>query len=173
MCFTCKKVLKLTIFGAKIQIIFFSKANREADCTICEAGIQSIVDILKGLQPRIEASVTEDLCESKSLEQCNVIVTVLTQEILDFEGLTGSCGFSSPINSDDVYCDRPAGECFVDVFLNFFEDVEVKSMIADKLKSEMSWDMAKAETVVQDAINALFYAIFKNEIEVCPENRRK
>ena len=102
-----------------------------------------------------------------------MIVTVLTQEILDFEGLTGSCGFSSPINSDDVYCDRPAGECFVDVFLNFFEDVEVKSMIADKLKSEMSWDMAKAETVVQDAINALFYAIFKNEIEVCPENHRK
>ena len=172
MCFTCKKVLKLTIFGAKIQIIFFSKANREADCTICEAGIQSIVDILKGLQPRIEASVTEDLCESKSLEQCNVIVTVLTQEILDFEGLTGSCGFSSPINPDDVYCDRPAGECFAGVLFNFLRDFEVQSMIADKLKTEMSWDMAKAETVVRDAVGAFLGSIMKNEIEICPEDRK-
>ena len=97
-----------------------------------------------------------------------MIVTVLTQEILDFEGLTGSCGFSSPIDSDDVYCDRPAGECFVDVFLNFFEDVEVKSMIADKLKTEMSWDMAKAETVVRDAVGAFLGSIMKNEIEICP-----
>ena len=173
MCFTCKKVLKLTIFGAKIQIIFFSKANREADCTICEAGIQSIVDILKGSQPKIEASVTDALCKPENLEQCDVIATVLTQEILNFEGLTWSCGFSNPINPDDVYCDRPAGECFAGVLFNFLRDFEVQSMIADKLKTEMSWDMAKAETVVQDAINALFYAIFKNEIEVCPENRRK
>ena len=96
-----------------------------------------------------------------------MIGTVLTQEILNFEGLTWSCGFS-PKDSDEVYCERPAGECFADVLFNFLDDVEVQSMIVYKLQTEMSWDTAKAETVVQDAIGAFFGAIMQNEIEVCP-----
>ena len=44
-----------------------------------------------------------------------MIATVLTKEILDFEGVIWSCGCSSPKDSDEVYCARPTGECFADV----------------------------------------------------------
>ena len=45
-------------------------------------------------------------------------------------------------------------------------------MIADKLKTEMFWDIAKAETVVRDAVGAFLGSILKNEIEICPEDRK-
>ena len=109
----------------------------------------------------VKSYVTEMVC--KGDKDCKGIAGFLVDDLLANTGeSTGEAKIQEWCYTDAKYCDGST-ECYFGAIDNFIRDKEIRMMVADLLKQEMSWEESKASKFVDQVYDKLYWAMIVNE----------